>query len=113
MLTSEKDKSYLWDITQACEDILNFISNIDLAEFERNKLIRFAVERQILVIGEAANHLSDNFITNNPQVPWRKIIALRNIIAHEYGEILVERIWLTATIHIPELLSNINLIVEV
>ena len=44
---------------------------------------------------------------NNPQVPWRKIIA------HEYGEILVERIWLTATIHIPELLDNINLIAEV
>lgn len=44
MLTIEKDRSYLWDITQACEDILNFISNIDLAEFESNKMIRFAVE---------------------------------------------------------------------
>ncbi len=84
-----------------------------MAEFERNKLIRFAVERQILVIGEAAKHLSEEFIGNNTQVPWRKIIALRNIIAHEYGEILVERIWLTATIHIPELLRNINLIFEV
>ncbi len=38
MLVSEKDRSYIWDITQACEDILNFISNIDLTEFERNKL---------------------------------------------------------------------------
>lgn len=72
MLISEKDKSYLWDIKQACKDILNFVRDIDLAEFECNKMIRFAVERQVLVIGEAANHLSEEFIANNTQVPWRK-----------------------------------------
>ena len=112
MLVSERDKSYLWDLSEACKDILNFVRNIDSTEFEQSKLIRFAVERQILVIGEAANHISEELILNNPQIPWRKIIALRNIIAHEYGEILVERIWLTATIHIPELLDNINLLVK-
>ncbi|MBN1969725.1 MAG: DUF86 domain-containing protein [Candidatus Delongbacteria bacterium] len=65
-------------------------------------------ERQILVIGEAANHLSDVFISDNNDIPWRKITGMRNIIAHEYGEILVERIWITAKDHIEELLKNVD-----
>ena len=70
--------------------------------------MRYAVERQILVIGEAANHLSDAFISENKEIPWRKIIGMRNIIAHEYGEILLERIWVTAKEHIEDLLKNVN-----
>ena len=98
-----KDKAYLWDISQACKDILEFIEGISFHDFSNKKMIRYAVERQILVIGEAAKHLSDEFISENPQIPWKKIIAMRNIIAHEYGEILVERIWITAKEHIEDL----------
>ena len=101
-----KDKSYLWDICEACKDILEFTANISFQEFSEKKIIRYAVERQILVIGEAANHLSKNFIDSTSEIPWKKIIGMRNIIAHEYGEILVERIWLTAKNHIDELLKN-------
>jgi uncharacterized protein with HEPN domain len=58
MPLSEVDKGYLWDMKEACEDILQFTEGISFNEFEQNKLIRFAVERQLLVIGEAANHVS-------------------------------------------------------
>jgi len=68
---------------------------------------RFAVERQLLVVGEAANHLSSSFQESEPSIPWSNIIGLRNIIAHDYGEILVERIWLTAINHIPELWKSV------
>lgn len=107
-----KDKSYLWDIQEACKDILEFINNVSFYEFAEKKMIRYAVERQFLVIGEAANHLSKDFIDNSPEIPWKKIIGMRNIIAHEYGEILVERIWLTAKNHIEELLNNIEKYLE-
>jgi len=108
MQLSIKDKSYLWDICEACKDIIQFTSNINFSEFNSNKMIRYAVERQILVVGEAANHLSDAFRMENSSIPWSKIIGMRNIIAHEYGEILVERIWLTAKNNIPNLLNSIE-----
>lgn len=105
---SVKDKSYLWDIKEACSDILQFIKDIKFNEFNQDKMRRFAVERQLLVVGEAANHLSKYFQQANTHIPWSNIIGLRNIIAHDYGEILVERIWLTAIKHIPELLENVQ-----
>lgn len=108
MQPSDKDKSYLWDIREACKDILSFIIGLSFHDFSNNKMVRYAIERQILVIGEAANHLSEEFINNSANIPWRRIIGMRNIIAHEYGEILVERIWITAKDHIEDLLNNVN-----
>lgn len=108
MLPNDKDKAYLWDIREACKDILDFIEGVSFQEFSDKKIVRYAVERQILVIGEAAKHLTDEFINNCIEIPWRSIIGMRNIIAHEYGEILVERIWITAKDHIEELLKNVN-----
>ena len=108
MNITEKDKSYLWDISEACKDIISFTNNITKYEFSEDKMCRYAVERQLLVIGEASNHLSKEFIENSPQIPWKQIIGLRNIIAHDYGEILVERIWLTVENHIEQLLNNIR-----
>jgi uncharacterized protein with HEPN domain len=105
MKVIDKDKAYLWDISEACKDILHFISNVNYYDFEQDKMRRFAVERQMLVMGEAANHLSTELIESTKYIPWLKIIGLRNIIAHDYGEILVERIWNTAINHI-ELLYN-------
>ncbi len=108
MLLSDRDKSYLWDISEACNDIIQFTENITYKEFSENKLIRFAVERQIIVIGEAANHFSDDFINVATEIPWKRIIGLRNIVAHEYGAILAERIWLIAKNNIPELLLFVD-----
>lgn len=106
MQPNDKDKSYLWDIAQASKEILDFINNISYNKFCETKMIRYAVERQLIVIGEAANHISDEFKHTEPDIPWSKIIGMRNIIAHEYGEILEERVWATAKDHIKPLLET-------
>jgi len=99
-------------ITQACNDILKFTENITYEEVAKNKLIRYAVERQLLVIGEAANHLSGEFTKHCSHIPWKHIIGLRNIIAHDYGEILVDRIWITVKSNIKELYDNLIIYVD-
>jgi len=76
----DRDQSYLWDIREAGEEIVSFTKRVKYAEFERKKIIRYAVERQLLVIGEAANHISPQFRNKHPENPWTRIIALR--IAH-------------------------------
>jgi len=43
-----------------------------------------------------------------PEIPWQQIIGLRNILAHEYGEIKVERIYTAATVNVPELLKLLD-----
>jgi uncharacterized protein with HEPN domain len=66
-------------------------------------MLRYAVERPIEVIGEAARHISGPFKMKHPEIPWGRIIGQRNVLAHEYGEILLERVWRTAKESIPEL----------
>jgi uncharacterized protein with HEPN domain len=108
MPLNDKDKSYLWDIAQASKEILEFINDISFNKFCETKIIRYAVERQLIVIGEAANHISVELKKTEPDVPWTKIIGMRNIIAHEYGEILEERVWATAKDHIKPLLEVVS-----
>ena len=71
-------------------------------------MIRYAVERQILVIGEAAKGLSNSLKEKTPEIPWGAIVGQRDILAHEYGDILVERVWRVAREHIPQLLEQIE-----
>jgi len=102
-MTVENDLAFLWDIKTAAKDIIDFTQNIIYNDFENSKMTRYAVERQLLVIGEAAKRVSQQTKDMAPQVPWSKIIGLRNIIAHEYGEILTERVWVVAVKNVPEL----------
>lgn len=59
----------------------------------------------ILQIGELVGRLSDEFKTVNSKMPWREIKAMRNIAAHNYGEIDIDILWETALYDIPSLKS--------
>jgi uncharacterized protein with HEPN domain len=108
MLPEDKDAALLWDIKEAALDIIEFTSGRTFHGFESDKMVRYAVERQILVIGEAAKGISSALRAKTPDIPWSAIIAQRNILAHEYGEILVERVWRVAKDYVPELLTQIE-----
>jgi uncharacterized protein with HEPN domain len=78
---------------EAVSEIVAFVKGVKYARFIQNRMIRYAVERQLLVIGEAANRVSAEFQKTHPEIPWRQMIGLRNLLAHDYGEIKVDRIW--------------------
>ena len=111
MPPSEKDLAYLWDMLEAAKDIYTFTKDHSFEDFTADKKTRFAVERQLLVIGEAANHVSMTFQEEYPEIPWNKIVGQRNILAHEYGYVLAERVWLVATKNIPDLIKTLKKIV--
>ncbi len=108
MLLSDRDKSYIYDMIKYCEEVIEIIIDENHQSFVENRLKRLAIERLIEVIGEAANHISKDVMSQNEDIPWSKIIGLRNKIAHDYGEILADRIWLIASKSIPELLKQIK-----
>lgn len=108
MQPEKRELAYLWDMREAAREIVGFVKDIKYSDFIRNNLIRYAVERQLLVLGEAANHISTGFTDLHPEIPWRQITGLRNILAHEYGEIKVDRIYNAATVGVPELLKHLD-----
>jgi uncharacterized protein with HEPN domain len=102
---NKQAQSYLWDIREAARDITGFIRGDKFHEFENNKMLRSAVERQLHIIGEAVVHISPQYRNQHPEVAWKALVELRNILAHEYGETLLNRIWLASTVTVPELLA--------
>jgi len=108
MPLDEQARSYLWDIHQAAREIGEFLRGVKFHEFEKNKVLRYAIERQLLVIGEAAVHLSPQFRRKHPEINWTRLVELRNVLAHEYGETLTNRVWLAATEGLTEILKPLE-----
>jgi uncharacterized protein with HEPN domain len=108
MPLDKRELSYLWDLQKAAKEISDFMSGVKFADFEKNKVLRYAAERLLLIIGEAANHLSPQFRNQHPEIPWVIFIRFRNILAHEYGESLLSRVWLAATESVPELQKSLE-----
>jgi len=79
-----------------------------LDEFRGASDFRLATERRIEIIGEAARQVSNAFQAEHPHIPWRPIIAQRHILAHDYGGVIVEKIWRVATQHIPNLIEQLE-----
>ena len=73
-------------------------------------MLRGAVERHLEIIGEAARNLSAGIREAHPDIPWCPIIAQRNVLAHEYGEVRHDRIWAVASERIPELIRSLEAI---
>jgi uncharacterized protein with HEPN domain len=108
MLPENKDAALLWDMHKAASEIVQFVKGANYARFQSDKMLRYAIERQILVIGEAAKNVSAAFKSSCPQIPWTAIVGQRNILAHEYGDVLVERVWRVATVFVPELIEMLT-----
>ncbi len=108
MLPDEQAKSYLWDIREAVREINGFMRGVKFHDFEKNKMLRYAIERQLHVIGEAAVHISPQFRKKHPEINWTRLVELRNVLAHEYGDTLTNRVWLAATEGLPELLEPLE-----
>ena len=63
-------------------DARQFARGRTLAEFREDRQLRYAIERALEIIGEAAGNLSDEVADQAPDVPWREMRRLRNIVAH-------------------------------
>jgi uncharacterized protein with HEPN domain len=113
MPLNENDLSLLIDIVDCIIDINDFTKEIGFYEFEKDKMRKLAVERQLEIIGQAANKISEDTQNSLKNIPWGNIIGLRNKLAHDYGEILAERIWIITKNSIQELLKELERIDEI
>lgn len=100
---NEFDKARLLHIIEAINYIESFIEGRVKDDLYNDPMLRFAIERQLEIIGEAANHLSDELKLTNPEIEWRKVIAFRNFIVHEYFGIDLELVWDIIANKIPPL----------
>lgn len=97
-----KDNSaYLHHIKDASQKIIDYVSKHDLNAFEKNEWDQDAVMRNLEIIGEATNNIEDSFLKKYPEIPWRTIVNLRNILIHDYVNADLKIIWRIITNDLP------------
>jgi uncharacterized protein with HEPN domain len=96
------ERERLVDILEAIEKIEKYASQ-GKDEFERNELVQMWIVHHLQIIGEAASRLSGDFKEAHPDVAWKQIIGMRNILVHGYFEIDLEIVWAVVEDHLPEL----------
>jgi len=76
--------------------------------FVNDELIQTWIIHHLQIIGEAASKLDQGFRDSNSEVPWPQIVAMRNVIAHEYFGIDLDEVWQVIEKDLPELKEKLN-----
>ncbi|MGH2575321.1 MAG: HepT-like ribonuclease domain-containing protein [Ignavibacteria bacterium] len=106
------DRIRIQHIIDACNEISTFIKGITRQELDEDRKLVLAIIKEIEIIGEAANKISNESKESYPDIPWADIIGMRNHLIHSYFDIDTEVVWTTALKDIPELLSILQRIIN-
>jgi len=87
------DRLYLIHISECIERIESYISGKDKGQFLDSMLIQDAVVRNLQVLAESTQRLSDATKEGTGEVDWFKIAGFRNVLVHDYLGIDIERVW--------------------
>jgi uncharacterized protein with HEPN domain len=97
----------LRDILEAIAAVDRYVGRGQMA-FERDELLQGWFVRNLQIVGEAARALPEDIRALAPDVPWPKVIGMRNVLVHGYFEIDTDIVWEAATRDLPDLRSAID-----
>ncbi|RNJ50324.1 HepT-like ribonuclease domain-containing protein [Methylocystis hirsuta] len=88
----------LLDIIEAIERVQTVMADLSLDAYETDWQRQWVVERGIEIISEASRHLSDEIKTRHPEIPWKKVAGIGNVLRHDYESVAAAIIWKLARI---------------
>ena len=98
---------YIDDILEATRKIEKYVKGLTFEELKENSLVVDGVVRNLEIIGEAAKNIPAAVKQEYPDIEWKKISGLRDVLAHEYFGVDLEVVWNIVTEKIPALKKNI------
>ena len=95
MREKPKDNDRLLHMVEAINNILEFVNGKSFEDYKNDKILRFAIIKNLEIVGEAAYLLTKEFKNNHDFIEWNDIIGMRHILVHSYYQIKDEIIWAT------------------
>ncbi len=92
---------FIEDILESIDKIEKYIKGLKYNTFAKNDMIVDAVVRNLEIIGEAARNIPEGIREKSPNIPWARMMGLRNITIHEYFGVDLSIIWEIITRNLP------------
>ena len=108
MREHSRDRGRLEDIKQYAQNVETIVNGITFDDFVQDIRLYYSVMKNIEVVGEAANMLTKDFKEQYPELPWRQIVKMRNVLVHGYAQVSDVDLWETATKDIKVLLGQVE-----
>lgn len=100
------------DMLAASASILEFAEGKSYEQFRASPILMKAILPDFAVLGEAAANVPPDVTTRHPQIPWRQMRAMRNVVVHEYGSVRTITIWETIQADLPSRPPKLRAILE-
>lgn len=102
------DKIRLQHIYEAIIEVESYLLNQDFNQFMENSMMRFASIKQLEIIGESSNHISDETKSKFSNIEWTQIVGMRNVFIHEYFGVDQHIVWEIIKTDLPDLKNKIK-----
>ena len=103
---------YIEDILSAIEKAEMFVQEMSYENFKNDEKTLFAVIRALEIIDEAAKHIPDEVRRNYPDIPWKDMAGMRDVLIHDYIVVDIETVWMTVKEKIPRIKPFIKRMAE-
>ena len=107
-MSSRDWRSRVQDILVAIETVQQRIQGLDFQAFEGNPVLVESVIYQLIIIGEAAANIPPEIKQQAPELPWRQMTNMRNIMAHAYFRVEQSIVWETACNNMTPLIQPLR-----
>ena len=96
------------DVLNSIKVVAGAVRGVSFEKFASDQFFRFGIERAVEIISEASRHIPDEYKQRHPEIPWRNIKVIGNVLRHEYDHIDLAIMWETATVHLLPLESVVE-----
>ncbi|MEW6351921.1 MAG: HepT-like ribonuclease domain-containing protein [Thermodesulfobacteriota bacterium] len=96
-MSSRSARLRIQDIVDAIGRVCGCVQGMTYAEFCQDHKTISALERELILIGEAAQHVPLDVVERSPEVPWTRMKGMRNVIVHRYWGVDRKRLWTPCT----------------
>lgn len=93
---------------KAIEKVQRWTAGLDYSQFKSDEIKVAAIATQFMVVGEAVRHVPANIKEKYTNIPWGKMIAMRNFLIHEYDRIDMKTIWDTIYEDLPRIIEPLR-----
>ena len=100
------------DILESANNIIDYTKDLTFETFCENKIIQKAVLYDYMIIGEASRYIPEDIQKRYPDIPWRLMGDMRNVVTHEYFQVRLKLIWQGIDTDLPVLIQQLQKLLD-